>query len=236
MPKTSKKGKYPYTLKKGSSIVKIYQEKKPSGIYFRVVYHIAGKRHRSNFTSAEDAHTEAIAKVAQLGRGDIDALQLNGKDRLTYGRALDAVREFDVPLDSAAAEYAQARKVLDGNSLIEAARFYMRHHGKGLTPKMVSEAVKEFKQAKLTAGRSPLYLKDIEYRLKAFAEAFACEVDGYWWLAFDWRNYRISPLQSFLALLHWFRRFRQLPKLTRHFVARSKIERAALFVRVVEYI
>ena len=31
-------------------------------------------------------------------------MQLNGEDRQVYGRAFEAVREFDVPLDAAALE------------------------------------------------------------------------------------------------------------------------------------
>ena len=71
---------------------------------------------------------EASAKAAQLARGDVDAVQLNGRDRLTYGRALDALKSTGVALDAAATEYAQAARILAGHSLIEAAGFYMRHH------------------------------------------------------------------------------------------------------------
>ena len=54
--------------------------------------------------------------MAQLARGDVDAVQLTGKDRLAYGRALDAIKDFGIPLDAAAIDYAEARKVLSGFS------------------------------------------------------------------------------------------------------------------------
>ena len=61
---------------------------KALGDYYRVVFYLGGKRHRLNFCSLGDAKEEATAKAAQLARGDVDAVQLTGRDRLTYGRAL----------------------------------------------------------------------------------------------------------------------------------------------------
>ena len=148
---------FPLTVKNGSSAVKIYEDRKIGGTYYRVVYRLGGKRHRLNFSDLEDAKKEAAAKVAQLARGDVDALQLTGRDRLTYGRALDAVKPFGSPLDAVAIEYAEARKILDGFSLTEAARFYMKHHGKGITGKLVNDAVPpniRWDQATLTHATS----------------------------------------------------------------------------------
>ncbi len=159
--KTKNKEEFPIRVKAGSSTVKIYRDRKPSGDYFRLVYYHGGKRHRPNFRSLDDARREAAAKVAQLARGDVDAVQLTGRDRLTYGRALDAVKPLGVALDAAAIEYAQAAKTLAGHSLIDAAGFYMRHHGSGVTGRLVADAVQDFRNAKVTAGRSTDYLRDI---------------------------------------------------------------------------
>jgi hypothetical protein len=45
---------------------------------------------------------------------------------------LDAIAETGVILDSAAIEYGEAWKYLDGVSLIDAAKFYARHHGRDI--------------------------------------------------------------------------------------------------------
>ena len=135
---------FPLTVKTGSTAVKIYRDRKTSGDYFRVVYYLGGKRHRLNFTTVEEAKTEAQAKAAQLARGDVDAVQLTGKDRLAYGRALDAVKELGIPLDAAAIDYAAARKILGGHSLTDAARFFMRHQGRGVEGRPVAEAIETF--------------------------------------------------------------------------------------------
>ena len=87
----TKRPKFPMIVKRGSCAVKIYRDQKPQGTYYRVAYHLGGKRHRLNFRDLETATTEAEAKASQLSRGDVDAVQLSGRDRLIYGRALDAV-------------------------------------------------------------------------------------------------------------------------------------------------
>ena len=73
---------FPLAIRAGSSVVKIYRDRKPSRDYFRVVYHLGGRRHRLNFRDLEHAKTEAQAKAAHLARGDVDAAQLSGRDRL----------------------------------------------------------------------------------------------------------------------------------------------------------
>ena len=167
---------FPLVIRAGSSTVKVYRDRKPSGEYFRVVYYLGGIRRRLNFRDLDSAKTEAAAKAAQLARGDVDAVQLTGKDRLAYGRALDAVKDFGIPLDAAAIEYAEARKILGGHPLADAARFFMRHHGRGLAGKPVAEAVAAFIDAKRAEGRSELYVADLRYRLGGFAQAFNVEV------------------------------------------------------------
>jgi len=176
-PRKTKAEKFPLNIKAGSSAVKIYRESRTDGsVYYKLSYHLGGKRHRPSFADLGEAKNEATAKAAQLARGDVDAMQLNGKDRLAYGRALEAIRTLRMPLDAAAIDYAEARKILKNNSLMDAARFYMRHHGHGITGKSVSEALQAFLEAKSKAQRSDLYLKDIRQRVGAFAKAFSCEV------------------------------------------------------------
>src|SRR6476660_5229694 len=104
---SAKRHRFPLVVKRGSSTVKIYRDRKPGGTYYRVTYYIGGKRHRLNFNDLQQAVNEAEAKASQLSRGDIDAVQLYGRDRLVYGRALDAVKQFNAPLDAVAIEYSE---------------------------------------------------------------------------------------------------------------------------------
>ena len=108
----------------------------------------------------------------------MDAVQLSGRDRLVYGRALDTVKRFDVPLDAVAIEYSEARKLLDGVPLMDAARFYVRHHSRGIKRKTAAEAVDEMIARKTVKGVSDVYLRDLRYRLGVFKETFHCDVSA----------------------------------------------------------
>jgi integrase len=174
----TKSEEFPLIIRRGSSVVKVYQEAKGGRTYFRVSFYMGGKRRRLNFPDLNGAKKEAEAKATQLSRGDLDALHLTGKDRLIYGRALEAVRPLDMALDAAALEYANAKEVLAGFSLSEAAHFYMRHHGRGIRPKPVAEAVAEMIASKAEKGVSASYLADLRYRLGTLAAAFHCNVNA----------------------------------------------------------
>jgi integrase len=205
--------RFPIIVKRGSCAVKIYRDRKPTGTYYRVCYHIGGKRERLNFVDLEKAKLEAESQASKLSRGDVDAMQLTGKDRLVYGRAVEAVRETGVPLDAAAREYTEARKHVDGVSLIDAAKFYARHHGRGIKRKSVAEAVDEMIAAKKTKGVSDVYLADLRYRLGVFKAAFHCDVSA---LVPDdvaafFEGLRLSPrsYNNFVRVLRTFFAFAQ---------------------------
>jgi len=209
----AKRRRFPIIVKRGSCAVKIYRDRKPTGTYYRVAYHIGGKRFRLHHNDLEKAIAEAEAKAAQLSRGDIDAVQLTGRDRLVYGRALEAIREHALPLDAAAIEYSDARKILDGASLVDAARFYSRHHGSGIRRKTVATAVDEMIAAKTAKGVSQVYLADLRYRLGVFKEAFHCDVSA---LVPDdvaafFQRLRLSPrsYNNFLRTVRTFLTFAQ---------------------------
>ena len=59
----AKRIRFPIIVKRGSSVVKIYRDRKPTGTYYRVSYHIGGKRHRLHFNDLEKATNEAEAKA-----------------------------------------------------------------------------------------------------------------------------------------------------------------------------
>lgn len=209
----AKRQRFPIVIKRGSCAVKIYQDRKPTGTYYRVAYHIGGKRYRLHHNDLERAIAEAEAKAAQLSRGDIDAVQLTGRDRLVYGRALEAIREHGLPLDAAAIEYNEARKLLDGATLVDAARFYSRHRGRGIMRKSVADAVDTMIAAKTAKGVSAVYLSDLRYRLGAFKEAFHCDVSA---LVPDdvgafFESLRLSPrsYNNFVRVLRTFFSFAQ---------------------------
>jgi integrase len=178
-----KRVRFPIEVKRGSSAVKIYRDRKPEGTYYRVVYYLPdqdgkSRRHRLNFHDLEAAINEAELKASHFSRMDRYASEFDGKDRLEYARAKDELKEFNLPLDKVAIDYKEARKVLDGVPLIEAARFYEKHNLRGIKRKRVAVAVDEMIAAKARKGVSEVYLADLRYRLGAFKEAFHCDVNA----------------------------------------------------------
>src|SRR5215472_10813426 len=214
----TKRIRFPIEVKRGSSTVKIYRDRKPEGIYYRVVYYLPdqdgkSRRHRLNFHDLEAAINEAELKASHLSRMDRYASEFDGKDRLEYARAKEELKEFDLPLDKVANEYKEARQLLDGVPLIEAARFYEKHNLRGIKRKSVAAAVDEIIAAKTTKGVSDVYIADLRYRLGAFREAFHYDVNA---IAPDdvaafFNNLRLSPRShnNFVRTLRTFFRFAQ---------------------------
>src|SRR5260370_8113141 len=106
----TKRDRFPLIVKRGSCSVKIYRDRKPTGTYYRVCYHIGGKRERLNFSDLDKAKLEAEAQAAKLSRGDVDAMQLTGKDRLVYGPPSDPLRAPTAPPIHASLSYTQRRQ------------------------------------------------------------------------------------------------------------------------------
>jgi integrase len=169
---------FPIKVGRAPAIAKIYQEAKPAGTYYRVVYHANGTRYRKNFATLTEAKEHAGQKARELAELDGAALRFSGDDRHEYAHALKALTGLDVSLSAAAHEYKQARELLNGTSLVDAARFYARHHGGGIKRKSVAVAVDEMIDAKRTKGVSELYLADLRYRLGTFKAAFHCDVSA----------------------------------------------------------
>jgi integrase len=169
--------KFPISVRRGSCQVKIYRDQRPYGVYFRVIYYLGGKRQRLVFGSLGAAKAEAEAKAAQLARGDLDASQMTGRDRLIYGRSLEAIRILNLPLDAAAHDYASARKALGSVPLADAVTFFIRHHGGTIQRLAVAEGVDAFLKDKTEQGLSKVYLDDLRYRLRSFEKSFHCDLN-----------------------------------------------------------
>ena len=136
----------------------------------------------------------------------------SGAGRHVYARSLEAVKQFGLPLDTVANEYSDARKLLDGVPLLE-ARFYARHHGKGIKRKTIALAVDEMIERKTTKGVSKLYLDDLRYRLGVFKEAFHCDLSAITpddvQRFFDGLKLSLRSHNNFLCALRTFFRFAQ---------------------------
>jgi integrase len=185
---------FPVAVKQGSCTVKIYRGANKGYPGFKVAYYgNDGRRKVQTFADYDDAHKEAKKKVESLAMGNLAALTLTNDDRLVYLRARSAVDPVGVPLDVAAREYAEAKKLLENDSLLDAVRTYLKSH-RVRQVKTVQEVVDEFVHEKETLSKRPVsevYIKDLRLRLGRFADAFHCEI----------RSIASEEMRSFLNAL-----------------------------------
>lgn len=161
-------------VKAGSVSVKIYRTKNRDGILFTVSHYTPDRgRQRTNFRELEDAKREAQRIAMKIHNGEAEALKLTKVDRSAHVRAASFLQPHNRTIDMAAQEYAEAAQLLAGTaSIMEAARFYIRHHPTQLPRKMVREVADEMMQAKESDGMSTRYISDLESRFGRMCEQF----------------------------------------------------------------
>ena len=166
------KAKFPLVVKRGHTIVKIYFTPSNGFNAYTVVHYVGEKRVRKMFADLDLARLEAETTANKLSTGELDVLTLTSENRLSYVRAVEALKPSGVPLEMAAMQFAEASKLLDGGSLLEAARFYAKQHPHRLPKKFVPDIVLELLKAKEADGMSPVYVKDLRGRLGRFGKQF----------------------------------------------------------------
>ena len=159
-------------VKRGHTVVKIYRTPTKGCDSYTVVHYLGDERQRKTFADLGLAVTEAETVANKLSTGELDVLTLTSTDRLAYVRAVEALKPTGVPLEMAALQFAEAVKLLDGGSLLEAARFYAKQQPHKLPRKLVPEVVEELLRAKQADGMSAVYRKDLRGRLGRFGLGF----------------------------------------------------------------
>ena len=173
--RTRAKPTEPIVVKAGSAVVKIYPIlNRGRRLYTVTHYPTTGQRVRQNFADLAVAKAEAYRLAASLQSGDIAVLKLSNQDHSAYVHAVAKIRPTGRSLESAATEIAEAVKMLGNRtSLVEAVRFYVKHHPTSLPKKTVREVVDEMIAAKKADGMSARYVSDLESRLGRFARECA---------------------------------------------------------------
>ena len=159
-------------VKRGHTIVKIYLTPSRGFEAFTVVHYLGERRQRKTFADLSLAKMEAAMIANRLSAGELNALTLTNHDGLAYARAVEALKPTGVPLEMAAMQFAEAHKLLEGASLLEAVRFYLKQCPHRGPKKMVPVIVDELLLAKEADGMSAVYVKDLRGRLGRFAKKF----------------------------------------------------------------
>ena len=168
--------KFPVEIRKGNSVVKIYRHTNKGYEEFKVAFYDNGQRKLETFADYSRAKNRADSINQSVCNGDLSVISLTGADRVAFMRAIEALKPTSTPLDLAAREYAKAMEILNGNSLLEAVRYFAKKHPAKLPRKTVSEVVEEFIEDRRSKKLSNDYLADVRYRGGRFADAFHCSI------------------------------------------------------------
>jgi integrase len=172
------------TVQRGSVVVRIYKRQKAGCEYYQVADYSSGRRKFKSFTELKVAKKTALSIADKMSKGDAAALTLTNQDRSSYVRSVANLKPTKVPLETATARYAEAFKILGGDFLIEAARYFAKKHPSKYPQKTVKVVVAEFIESKSSRvreeddgkGLSDRYIQDLKYRCNKFAKAFNCKM------------------------------------------------------------
>jgi hypothetical protein len=144
---------FPFAVKRGSVTVKIYLTTTHGSESFQAADYSAGTRRLRAFADFARAKTEAEDIARRMsGGGDLDALTLRSADRAAYLRAVANLKPTGAAIESATAAFAEAVKILGGDMVVEAARFYAKRHPTKMATRTVKEFAAEMIEAKGQGG------------------------------------------------------------------------------------
>jgi len=170
---SKRKPEWPKTIK---GVVKIYRT--PEGKYpgFTLAWREGDERKRRKFADYGEAKKEAESIGDKINHGENAALSLTNSDRSAYVTSCKFVAPYDVPLEFAAKEYAESRRLLGKRDMLTAIRYYVATHPEDMEPKTVAAVAAEFLDVKTKAKKSNDYLVDCRYRHGTFAKSFQCNI------------------------------------------------------------
>ena len=141
-------------------------------------YDAARRRHRRRCPTYANADALAEKLKKEVKIAGWDRVAIRGAEKHAYERAKELLRPFEITLDLVAYQYVEATKILQGFSLIEAARYFIQRQSQKFTPKPVPEIVAELLEDRKRTGRSKTYLRDLRTRLGRFGEKFQCPLSS----------------------------------------------------------
>lgn len=173
-----KKITFPFVVKQGSVSVKIYRTPSNGCDSYTLAYYQDGVRKRPTFSTFQAAKDEADIIANRLGNSDSDILTLTSADRAAYLRVRQLLDPIGLGIETAAAQVADARKLLGDVPLIQAVEFYLKRHPVKLELKPVNVVVAELLAAKKADGCSERYLESLRYCLGKFETAFHINISA----------------------------------------------------------
>lgn len=185
------------TVKVGSVSVKIYKvsEKKTGYEYFQVADFSSGRRLLRSVGNEKDAVALARQIASKTATGEVASLALTPADRYLYFRVLEILKPTGETLEVAVSTYARAKAKLGARSLEAAVDDYLARYPVDLPKRTAGEVLNELVAAKRADGLSPVYLKDLGFRIGKFSRDFGGQLSNISATAIaDWlRNMGCAP-------------------------------------------
>ena len=158
--------------------VKIYTVKGRSGSFYQLSYYRAGERQRKTFADINEAKREARLQLSQLAGERLQAKTLTTVEMESYTLATQRLEGTGMPLHVSAELFAEAHRVLKGHSILDAAKYYMRHYDPARPRKPVRELVAELMESRRSMGVSQAHLHGMEWAMQRLVASFGnCTMD-----------------------------------------------------------
>lgn len=143
---------------------------------YLVTYFAKGERKRERVANLVDARKRAKALVPELLEGKVHVASFTFKQTTAITDAVEMLQPLHVSITEVARQYAEAHKILDGVSILEAATFYAKHREQeqrrgALQPITLPDLVKKYLES-IKGKKSKRYVGDLTSRLKRAAKAF----------------------------------------------------------------
>jgi len=152
--------------------VKIYTVKSRGAPLYQLSYYRAGQRQRKSFADLSTAKREARLQLSQLAGERLGATTLSAIDMESYILATRTLESTGMPLHVCAELFAEAHRVLKGHSILDAARYFMRHCDPSHPRKPLPGLADEFLESRRSTGMSPKYLVTARWTLNHLLKAF----------------------------------------------------------------
>ncbi len=163
----SRRQKFPLVIQRGSVEVRVFKNTPSSGhTSYTINFYVDGERQRKTYSNFKEAKTEAEFLANKLAQGELNVVTLRDADRSAYLRAMDLLRSTGIGIETAAMQFSEAIKKLNGVSLSEVCDYYLKQHPTSVQSKPVTEVVEEFLSHKTNKGRSAKYLKQLKCDLE----------------------------------------------------------------------
>src|SRR5438309_2231597 len=167
---------FPKVIREGQTRATIYKTPYRDSDGFTVVWYEGDKRLRKLFNDLPAAELHASAMVNNLSRGEARIVNLSGEQLLAFNRACEFVKEFGLSLDTVAAEYRDAKRLVRGRNLVPVAQYFASKNLLDIPKMTVSEVYTEMLRAKKDEGCSERYTQDLESRVGKFAREFPKQI------------------------------------------------------------